>query len=320
MDEESRSILRDLAAKAGFSACFVLRLRRLEAWAAQRDAGKTHPNARLLQADPQAAYPWANAALLLVMPCPLVEGLPLSAYYLASNRSYHAAQALAKKLGEQGIRAEHARVPERALLLENGFGARCDNALLALEPFGTRFVLQSLVLRLPEGEAYDVPAAAASACLHCGRCAAACPTGAIQEDGYDWTRCLRSYMEKAAMPRFVMEKMDTLLGCERCQNVCPLNEGTPVLQADAALRAAFDPERLLAGDDGEAGKYIGKNLLSGKRLTAQAAVLAGKSGQPRYAPLLKKLLLSDNEALRAAADFALTRLREDGATKPEATP
>ena len=93
-----------------------------------------------------------------------------------------------------------------------------------------------------------------------------------------------------------------------------------LLSDNEALRAAFDTERLLAGDDGEAGKYIGKNLLSGKRLTAQAAVLAGKSGQPRYAPLLKKLLLSDSEALNAAADFALTRLREDGATKPEANP
>ena len=152
------------------------------------------PQADYIEADPRQAYPWARGFLLLVWPyVPYTPESELSGYYPTSNQSYHAAMGLRQKLLDRGERCEMARVPFKTVMEHWRLGTMLCNSLIALPRWGTRFILQGLMVEA-EGECPDpVPS---SGCLHCGRCQRACPGGAIDESGYHWRRCIRAYMEE----------------------------------------------------------------------------------------------------------------------------
>ena len=89
------------------------------------------------------------------------------------------------------------------------------------------------------------------------------------------------------MPEWVMERMTCLLGCEVCQNVCPLNHFMKPRPMTPAEQEAFAFEKLLAGDVKPALEIIGKNMKKGGKLTAQAAVLAANQNRTDLLPLLE---------------------------------
>ncbi|MCQ2413915.1 MAG: hypothetical protein MJ082_03850, partial [Clostridia bacterium] len=70
------------------------------------------------------------------------------------------------------------------------------------------------------------------ACLHCGKCLAACPTGILRGEGTD---CLSAITQRKGelLPGEInlMKKYNTVWGCDECQCHCPFNknaEKTPV--------------------------------------------------------------------------------------------
>jgi len=72
----------------------------------------------------------------------------------------------------------------------------------------------------------------AASCDTCSKCIAACPTGALQEDGrFDATRCI-NYLTieyKGQIPAELAEKIgDRLFGCEECILACPYQQNAPV--------------------------------------------------------------------------------------------
>lgn len=265
------------------------------------------PQADYIEADPRQAYPWARGFLLLVWPyVPYTPESGLSGYYPASNQSYHAAMGLRQKLLGRGERCEMARVPFKTVMEHWGLGTMLCNSLIALPRWGTRFILQGLMVEA-EGECPDP--VLSSGCLHCGRCQRACPGGAIDEGGYHWRRCIRAYMEED-MPPAVMERMTVLMGCEVCQEVCPLNAGVPHRPQTGEERAAFAPERLLAGEQKTALQIIGKNMKKGNKLIAQSAVLAAKAGRKDLLPLMEQQLKEQiPNGERQALLWAISRLQ-----------
>lgn len=65
-------------------------------------------------------------------------------------------------------------------------------------------------------------------CTHCGRCVAACPTGALSCEGFDRERC-RSHItqkkgELAAWEREQIRAGGLVWGCDRCIDACPVNQ------------------------------------------------------------------------------------------------
>lgn len=66
-------------------------------------------------------------------------------------------------------------------------------------------------------------------CLHCGKCVATCPTGALKPDGTcDATHCL-SYLtieHRGQLPEGT-ELHGQLYGCDKCAEACPLNNNPP---------------------------------------------------------------------------------------------
>ena len=113
------------------------------------------------------------------------------------------------------------------------------------------------------------------------------------------------------MPEWVMEKLTCLLGCEVCQNVCPLNhfmKPRPMTQAEAE---AFALDKLIAGDLKSALSIIGKNMKKGGKLMAQAAVLAANQRRADLLPLLEQQAEKADGPLKETLLWAISHLKKE---------
>lgn len=105
-----------------------------------------------------------------------------------------------------------------------GIGWQGKNTLIIHPKAGSYFFLGELMLDM-ELE-YDNPIK--DYCGTCTRCIDACPTKAIDENGYllDGSKCI-SYStieKKGSVPEYFEGKMeDWIFGCDICQEVCPWN-------------------------------------------------------------------------------------------------
>ncbi len=298
-----------LAEQAGFRDSFLLPVLPYTDWTRHRNDGVFHPNADPLAADPTEAYPWANAVLICVLPyMPYTDETLVASYYPASNRAYHAMKRLLSLLKDAGVRAERAETPYREQLASYGIGSRMDNQLLYIEPYGTYLNLQGAMLSLPEPVAYTPCREPKEICDHCGLCQTVCFGAILGNYAFDWTRCVHTYMEGDPIPADAMAWMPSLLGCMRCQAICPKNpkEAIPIPED---IQATLDPVAVLKGNRKEAGELIGNNLAGPNRLLRQAIVLAANRGRTDALPYLIKLRETDGERFRDELDYAISLLQ-----------
>lgn len=119
---------------------------------------------------------------------------------------------------------DSAPVMEREWARRAGNGWIGKNTLLITPKAGSFFFLSELIIDL-EMEA-DEPIK--DLCGNCTRCIDACPTEAIDSDGYlvDGSKCI-SYLTielKESIPEEFAGRMDDwAFGCDVCQEVCPWN-------------------------------------------------------------------------------------------------
>ena len=296
-----------LCKQVGFAEAFLLPVSPYTEWTRHRNDGAFHSNADFIRDDPTLAYPWANACLICVWAfAPFDEPDVVPAYYLASNRSYHALRELLDLLRNAGIRAERAETPYRTQLLQAGIGTRMDNQLWYYPPYGTNTVLWGAMVRLEEPIAFTPPHGNEPVCDHCGACERAC-FGALQKGAFDWQNCIRSYMENSPMPARFLPELNSFSGCTRCQDSCPKNPVEPVLVPDA-VRQALDPVRILSGDTKEALALLGKNRK--KPLIRQAIVLAANRGRTDALPLLRRMREDPDSPYRTELDYAISLLQK----------
>lgn len=307
-----RDSIRKAARQHGFAAAYFLAPLPLPLWRERASLSRTQCG---MDWDVPAAYPGATCVVLLVeaylpyrraddnRPCADAPEDRILPYYIAEHRAYFEAKALAAEIAAQGFYCETARLPARALALENGVGAHSNNGLLAVGEFGTRAALFTLATNAcgPLPEAGEHPACEDG----CGACARACPTGAISAAGLDATKCLRYYMDGAAHPPFVLEKLTSFLGCDLCQRVCPKNAHLKAQPLPEEIRAAFDPRRLILGDTAKARALSGRNVTGGGKLTVEAIALAARDGL--HESEIRAALASPHPAVRDAAKWALEK-------------
>ena len=110
------------------------------------------------------------------------------------------------------------------------------------------------------------------------------------------------------MPEDAMEWMPSLLGCMRCQTVCPKNPKEKIPIPDE-IKKTLDPVAVLRGNRKETETLIGKNLAAPKRLLRQAIVLAANRGRTDALPYLLKLRETDGERFREELEYAITLLQ-----------
>lgn len=278
-----------------------------------------------LRFDPERDDPQAKSLAVLLWPYapaanPGGERLFVDSYYFASNAAYHAARALEQRLTEAGCFARaNVPYPAREAAVRAGMGLIGHSGMLITQQFGTRVVIVLMATDIPRtGEAMARPE---QACLRCGRCAAACPSGAIDEGGMRHPeRCMRNFMmEGVTAPEPLRGKMGMrLIGCDICQRVCPMQPRLPEQRDEGFSLCDFvtADEAAFSQSVSRLAERIGRNAARPQRVRAQAALLAGNSGNPSYLPVLSVWARSEFEAVRSHAAWAIERLQRGDLEAP----
>jgi epoxyqueuosine reductase len=214
-------------------------------------------------------------------------------------------------------------VVDTAPLLERDFARRAGlgwfgkNTMLLNKRLGSWFVLGALLVDI------DLEASPPHEASHCGTCTAcldACPTNAFVEPGLlDSRRCI-SYLTielKTPVPAEQRTWLgDWLFGCDVCQEVCPWNRkaptGGPALAARADLEEVDLVELLGLSEVDFRARFEGTALFPrpGRPVILRnAALVLGNTADERALPALERALNDPEAMVRAAARWAIGRIR-----------
>ena len=241
-------LLKQKAEEAGFLLSGISRAgfmdeeaRRLELWLNNNFHGEMSYMANNFdkRVDPALLVPGARSVISLAYNYynPQMQEDPeapiLSMY--AYGKDYHKVVKKKLKVLYNWLRTEagdisgryfvdSAPVLERDWAKRSGLGWIGKNTMLINPKFGSYFFLAEIITDL-EME-YDAPIR--DHCGTCTKCIEACPTDAIDENGYhmDGSKCI-SYATielKSDIPDSFKGRMENrMFGCDICQDVCPWN-------------------------------------------------------------------------------------------------
>lgn len=127
---------------------------------------------------------------------------------------------------------DSAPVSERWWALQAGIGKLGLNGSVIVEGAGSRCFLAEILTSLE----IEPDITSDSRCMECGKCAKACPTGALRPDGsLDARRCINyltiehrgEWNGEGVEAMSTSEGRNSLFGCDICHNVCPCNRDLP---------------------------------------------------------------------------------------------
>jgi epoxyqueuosine reductase len=178
------------------------------------------------------AYPYPNARH------ETEDGYWVARYADPSREDYH---FRLKELGEAlsrviqndypGSRArvcvDSTPILEKSIAWQSGLGFIGKNTLLVIPGYGSYFYLVEILTTAPLQ--YPVIEPVPDSCGACTACMEACPTGALEKPFHlNASKCL-AYLtieQKGGIsPALRPEMKKCFLGCDRCQEACPFNEG-----------------------------------------------------------------------------------------------
>ena len=177
-----------------------------------------------------------NPRTVLVAAFPYYAGdRPGNLSLYARGRDYH--QVVTGKLNticdilrekyENGVflpAADNSPLPERQAAWRCGIGLRGKNGLVILPPYGSYVFLGTILTDVALGLE---PRTASLDCVGCGKCLAACPGGALGEDGVNLSRCLSGLTQKkgelTGEEEALVKAHPLIWGCDCCQQACPYN-------------------------------------------------------------------------------------------------
>ena len=309
---------------------------------------RTDETGRLLRSRVGIPFPWARSAVVCWASYnspqprstePAAEGAGWIARYAWSGKvdaqgarlpsDYHKVLLKQLKAVEARLHAEfgpfEARafvdtgpLAERELAAAAGLGWTGKNTCLIHPRLGSFGFLAVLLTSLETQE--EKALTQSNRCGSCRRCVEACPTGAlIAPHQMDASRCI-AYLtieRRGAIAPELMEKAGRqVFGCDICQDVCPWNRKA-LMGADPELQPRpelVNPalEWLAAIDVAEFerefnGSPVRRTGFAG--LKRNTAIAMGNSGLGRFAPLIEEWADAADEGLRAAARWALVKLK-----------
>jgi epoxyqueuosine reductase len=203
-------------------------------------------------AEPRTLIVVAWQSLPLKIRFQLAEG-PLDAVvpptYISAQGRARCLEVVRSVLGPAGHSVGWARVPVKLLSARTGLTRYGRNNIAYAPVLGSYVRLGALCTDADLGATgWDMPGAGDAGlqfldqCTYCHACQRACPTGCIPEDGtvIDAARCLTEANENEGdwPPWIPAESHNSLVGCMRCQEACPVDRA--YLGREAALIAEFD--------------------------------------------------------------------------------
>lgn len=234
-------------------------------------------------------------------------------YYFAAQQAYFDAKKLETHLEFLGLHAIQApEIRLKPILSRLSPFCQGKNTLHYHPTWGSRFHIQTLMIKEKlEGTIALSSNQLKSPCGSCNRCQQACPTHGITDNGFLRENCLRNWMLSGKpTPDNMREHMgNMLIGCDLCQQVCPLNDKTNVgcrPPEGVPLEMLLPPTKAFAR---ELGDHIGYNLAIPNRLCAQACILAGNSQDIALMPSLQKLTQHPSSLVADHARWAIERLK-----------
>ncbi|MDL2206186.1 hypothetical protein LJC33_04660 [Eubacteriales bacterium OttesenSCG-928-N13] len=308
--------LIEYARSLGFVRAFVMPPDAQTDWRAHVD-GRPELSFIRLAHDPLQLMPECRSVILLVWPYQPFELEPkhaaFSAYYIASNKAYHAAKQLGAWISAHGYQSlSNPNLPLKSLAERAGAGRYGKNGVIGAPDLGSRIALECV---LTDAEmAYDQleeRGRRSAECMACERCIRVCPVGALKGDAtVDTTRCLRALPMDAPYPEDVRPLIGaSLLGCDLCQDCCPRNRDKKRIPIPDDVLELTDLAKLLAGDMRGIEDLVGKNYARKKRLQARACLIAANTGRSDLLPAICALLTDDSELVREYAAWAEKKLQ-----------
>jgi epoxyqueuosine reductase len=223
-------------------------------------------------------------------------------------------------------------IVERALAAAAGLGWTGKNTCLIHPKLGSFGFLAAILTSMEVSDAasrrgeLQIP----DRCGSCTRCIEACPTGALDVPyQMDATRCI-AYLtieHKGPIAEELAGKMGRqVFGCDICQDVCPWNLksiGKAARNGPITVDAELEPRPELVNPTLEwlaglseaeferqfNGSPVRRTGFLGLR--RNIAVAMGNSGEAKFAQKLESWASAADDGLRAAARWALARLRRD---------
>lgn len=242
----------------------------------------------------------------------------VDSYYAASNAAYHAAKELETHLLNSGCYAKaNVAYPAKEAAVRSDLGCIGKNSLLITPEYGSRVVIILMATGIEIPKSSNLSPSRKS-CVECGRCIQACPSGALDEKGLSHPeRCLRNFMmEGVVVPEDLRAKIGMrLIGCDICQRVCPMQTCAASKESNVYTLSEFlteDPAAFSSAASHLADE-IGRNTARPQRIRAQAALLAGNSGERRYLPVLRSWAQLPFEAVREHARWAIRQIEMETA-------
>jgi epoxyqueuosine reductase len=169
--------------------------------------------------------------------------------YISAEGRARCLEVVSSVLGPAGHSVGWARVPVKLLAARTGLTRYGRNNIAYAPVLGSYLRLGALCTDADLGAiGWDPPEVSGAGlefldeCARCHACQRACPTGCIPEDGtvIDAARCLTEANENEGdWPSWIpVDSHNSLVGCMRCQEACPLDRA--YLGREPALAGEFD--------------------------------------------------------------------------------
>ena len=118
-------------------------------------------------------------------------------------------------------------LPQKHLAVRSGLCTYGRNNLAYCDDWGSFVRIETYVSDIVKKDYPWRDLTSMSLCQTCGKCIAACPTGAIMPDRFllDNEKCLGLHNKEDDMPAWIASTAhNAIVGCYHCQTVCPANK------------------------------------------------------------------------------------------------
>lgn len=283
-----------------------------------RTHGLLHPSLSWANSAICAAYPYTppTANLEAYTDFGSVAAFAVGSDYhiVLRNKLEEIAQHISSTLGRLSVHVDDSSINERALALRSGIGWLGNNGLLFVPDFGSFIVLGEILI---ENNINTNTLQIESPCGTCRICINSCPTGALNRDSFNCSRCI-SYLtqKKGFLDPFHYSYIGShLYGCDICQTVCPHNRKLfnhtkqsadvsfpPPLLRLSALINMTSAQWFSVVKNSSLG-WIGRNTLR-----RNAIIASGNSGSASSLANIQAALHDPSPTVRVTAEQVVERL------------